>query len=217
MADTDTTPRQEDGRRARAKAANREAILDAARAIFVRMGVESATVRDIIRETDLAAGTFYNYFKSKEEVVKALSELTTARFRPHLAEVRAAASDLESYIRAAYRAYFAFLAEENAEIAGQGSLHMPMKGARYDTPEMDAVVTEIRSDLERYFGEAGSSGIDTEYMTAAAVGIALEIGDLMLRRRPVDVDGATCFASQLFLSGIGGARHCLRPEATTNT
>ena len=54
-------------------------------------------------------------------------------------------------------------------------------------------------------------------MTAAAVGIALEVGDLMLRRRPVDVDGATCFASQLFLSGIGRTGHCLRPEATINT
>lgn len=217
MSDTDTQPRQEDGRRARAKAANREAILDAARSVFIRMGVESATVRDIIRETDLAAGTFYNYFKSKEEVVKALSELTTSRFRPHLADVRAAAADLETYIRAAFRAYFAFIAQENAQIAEQGGLHMPLKGARYDTPEMEAVVTEIRSDLERYFGQAGSSGIDTEYMTAAAVGIALEVGDLMLRRRPVDVDGATCFASQLFLSGIGRTGHCLRPEATINT
>ena len=211
MADTETKQGRSDGRRAQAKAANREAILEAARSVFLRMGVEAATVRDIIRETDLAAGTFYNYFKSKEEVVKALAELSTARFRPFLAEVRASANDLESYIRAAYRAYFTFLLEESA----QGASHLPLKGMRNDTPEMDAVVTEVRNALETYFGEAGSSGIDTEYMTAAAVGIALEVGDLMLRRTPVDVNGATCFASELFLNGVAGTSHCLRPDVTT--
>ena len=34
--------------------------------VFVDKGVAEATVRDIIRATGLASGTFYNYFKSKE-------------------------------------------------------------------------------------------------------------------------------------------------------
>ena len=62
------------GKRARTKAANRQAILEAARQVFARLGADAATVRDIIRETDLAAGTFYNYFKSKEEVFEALAD-----------------------------------------------------------------------------------------------------------------------------------------------
>lgn len=217
MDDIETKQRGNDGRRAQAKAANREAILEAARMVFARMGVESATVRDIIRETDLAAGTFYNYFRSKEEVVKALAELSTARFRPHLAEVRSAATDVESYIRAAFSAYFSFIAEENEQAVQLGAAHLPLKGVRYDTPEMDAVVTEIRSDLERFFDGAGRASIDTEYMTAAAVGIALEVGNLMLRRHPVDVEGAICFASELFLSGVAGARCCLSREGDTDT
>ena len=55
----------EPGKRARSKAANRRAILAAGRRVFARIGYEATTVRDIIRETDLASGTFYNYFKSK--------------------------------------------------------------------------------------------------------------------------------------------------------
>ncbi|MEM9739627.1 MAG: helix-turn-helix domain-containing protein, partial [Pseudomonadota bacterium] len=66
MADTILKQGAGDGRRAQSKAANRQAILEAGRSVFARLGVESATVRDIIRETSLAAGTFYNYFKSKE-------------------------------------------------------------------------------------------------------------------------------------------------------
>ena len=40
--------------------------------VFAELGYGATTVRDIIRATDLASGTFYNYFKSKEEVFQAL-------------------------------------------------------------------------------------------------------------------------------------------------
>lgn len=193
------------GKRARAKAANRQAILDAARSVFARLGVDAATVRDIIRETDLAAGTFYNYFRSKEEVFEALASDSTRRFRPRLQQVREQAEGFESYIRAAYRAYFQFLSDENDEAIRAGAPHMALIGVRVDTPEMKAVVQEIRSDLDTYFEASDRSHLDTDYLTAAAVGIAREMGDHMLQRRPVDVAGATEFATRLLLTGVGGA------------
>jgi AcrR family transcriptional regulator len=48
--------------------------LQAARRVFALIGYEATTVRDIIRETDLASGTFYNYFKSKDELAIAVLE-----------------------------------------------------------------------------------------------------------------------------------------------
>ena len=56
------------GKREQTKAANRAAILEAARAVFNDMGYDAATVRDIIRRTGLSVGAFYNYYRSKEEV-----------------------------------------------------------------------------------------------------------------------------------------------------
>ncbi|MCH2458708.1 MAG: TetR/AcrR family transcriptional regulator, partial [Henriciella sp.] len=106
-------PAQGQGKRARTKAANRQAILEAARQVFARLGAEATTVRDIIRETDLAAGTFYNYFKSKEEVFEALADEGVRRFRPRLASIRENASSLQAYLLEAYSAYFDFLNEEN--------------------------------------------------------------------------------------------------------
>ena len=52
------------GRRERTKAANRAAIVAAARDAFGELGFEAAGVRDIVRRTGLASGTFYNYFTS---------------------------------------------------------------------------------------------------------------------------------------------------------
>jgi AcrR family transcriptional regulator len=59
------------GKREQTKALNRQLILNAARQVFAATGYGPATVREIIRATPLASGTFYNYFKSKEEVYQA--------------------------------------------------------------------------------------------------------------------------------------------------
>ena len=69
------------GKREVTKAANRLAILEAAQAVFGELGYEAATVRDIIRRTGLASGTFYNYFRSKEELFEALSDDAARRLR----------------------------------------------------------------------------------------------------------------------------------------
>lgn len=190
------------GKRALTKAANRQAILDAARMVFARIGYEAANIRDIIRETDLASGTFYNYFKSKEEVFEALADDSVKRFRPLLAKVREEAEDLETYIRTAYGAYFGFLAEENGAAIEEGTPHMALIGVRVDTPEMQTVSAEIRTDLESVLQKTGHAAIDTDYLTAAAIGIAREMGDNMLKRRPVNPAAAAEFATQIIITSI---------------
>lgn len=203
MADSNLST-QTDGKRERLKNANRQAILEAARAVFARTGYEATTVRDIIRETKLASGTFYNYFKSKEEVFHAIASSSAARFRPHLRNVREESDGFEAFIRGAYRAYFQFLSDENSEAISMGAPHMALIGVRVDTPEMQAIFDEIRTDIEDMLALGGTEKVDTEYLAAAAMGIARDIGDHMLQRRPVDVDGATRFATALLLSGISG-------------
>lgn len=47
-------------------------ILVAARELFVRKGYEQTSVNDILKVVDIAKGTFYYYFTSKEEVLEAI-------------------------------------------------------------------------------------------------------------------------------------------------
>src|SRR3954463_11174514 len=76
---------QSGGRREERKAQNRAKLLDAARKVFAEKGLGEATARDIVRETDLASGTFYNYFSDKEDAFRALlgemAELSRSFFR----------------------------------------------------------------------------------------------------------------------------------------
>lgn len=47
-------------------------ILDAATAVFARLGFEHARMDDIVAESGLSKGTLYWYFKSKEEIITAI-------------------------------------------------------------------------------------------------------------------------------------------------
>ena len=199
---TDDITLKPDGKRARAKAANRQAILEAARGVFALSGYEATTVRDIIRATDLGTGTFYNYFKSKEEVFQALSSDSVRRFRPVLGQVRAESATFEAFVHGAYRAYFQFLSDENSEAISGGAPHIALIGVRVDTPEMLTIFEEIRTVFEDMLSGGEAPRVDSEYLAAAAIGIARDLGDHMLLRRPVDVDAATHFAASLLLGGL---------------
>ncbi|PEB51830.1 TetR family transcriptional regulator [Bacillus pseudomycoides] len=50
----------------------RSEILNAAEKLFASKGYTKTTVSDILREIGIAKGTFYHYFKSKEEVMDAI-------------------------------------------------------------------------------------------------------------------------------------------------
>jgi AcrR family transcriptional regulator len=191
------------GKRERTKAANREAILLAARRVFAQLGYESSTVRDIIRGTDLASGTFYNYFKSKEEVFEALADDGAARFKPLLRAAREHAKNFEDYLRTAYRAYFQFILDENG---GEGRpIDERQPHVRTDTPEMIATYDEVRQGLEDAISRGVAPRVDAVLLANACIGIAQEVGRAMMRRSPPDVEAATEFAVGLVLHGLDGA------------
>ena len=94
--------RERSGRREQNKAENRTALLKAARAVFAEMGYGAASVRNIVRRTDLASGTFYNYFKDKDEIFEAVvGELTGELLKRHQ-NGRARARTTEEFIRSHY-------------------------------------------------------------------------------------------------------------------
>ncbi|MEI3611946.1 TetR/AcrR family transcriptional regulator [Pseudogracilibacillus sp. SO30301A] len=49
-------------------------ILDVAEELFTTKGYSQTTINDILRKVGIAKGTFYYYFKSKEEVMDAIVE-----------------------------------------------------------------------------------------------------------------------------------------------
>jgi AcrR family transcriptional regulator len=193
------------GKREQTKLANRQAILDAARAVFRELGYEVATVRDIIRRTGLSVGAFYNYYRSKEEVYAALSDDAARRFRPILHAEYLKAQDFESYLRGATRAYFEFLAAE-AEAWGKESV-VSGEAEIYtrNTPEILAVHAEVRTALADVMERGLAPRVDLDYLATACIAIVREVGEHMIERKPLDVAGATEFCVALMLGGLASA------------
>lgn len=187
------------GKRARTKAHNRRVILDAARTVFGRYGYRTATVRDIIGATSLASGTFYNYFKSKEEVFAALRDEIAQEVAPLLHAERERAQTAEEFIAATFRTFLVYMADRPSTLAAinarddQVSLVSRMIVVGSD---------ELRSDIERAIARGLIARVDAELLAAAIVGVAFEVAETMNRRSPPDVDGAAQFCSQLILHGV---------------
>lgn len=62
-------PRITDQRRA----ANRAAIVDAARRCFARDGFHQTSMPDLVAEAGISAGAFYRYFSGKDEIIREIA------------------------------------------------------------------------------------------------------------------------------------------------
>jgi len=189
------------GKREETKASNRQAIIDAARRVFAELGYGATTVRDIIRATDLASGTFYNYFKSKEEVYQALRDETALRVRPRLRAERIRARNFEEFISGSFRTFFDFVKNDQTTFATMRRNH-ELQHVRIDTPEVIAGFDELRADLEIAIDKGVVPGTDADLLMAAMVGVAFEVANHMIARDDLTVDDAAAFATALFLGGV---------------
>ena len=196
-----TAAAQAVGRREQAKSENRAAILDAARGVFAELGYDAAGVRDIVRRTELASGTFYNYYPSKEAVFRAVLDESAQEIRRRLRGVRASARTLEEFVGDAYRAWFEYLVEDRLLFELMKRNAGPIR-ALFGDPLLGAGVDELQGDLRRAIARGDLPAFDADYMAGAMAGTALELGVRMTEREPADVDGAVRFATELFLGGI---------------
>ena len=188
------------GKRAQVKEQNRRVILDAARHVFSELGYGTTTVRDIIRATPLASGTFYNYFKSKEEVFQAIRDETALAVRPALRAARLKAESAEAFVAATFRTFFAYVAANRGSFAAAtqtDSIHVHI-----DTPEVLAGFTELRQDVDKAMARGLFPVVDAEFFTAAIIGVAFEMAEVLQRRGTIDAEAAADFATSLFMAGI---------------
>ncbi|HEX9556447.1 MAG TPA: TetR/AcrR family transcriptional regulator [Reyranella sp.] len=201
--ETTVTPEQRErsGRREQNKAENRTALLKAARAVFAEMGYGAASVRDIVRRTDLAPGTFYNYFKDKDEIFEAVvGELTGELLKRHR-EGRGKASTAEEFFRRHYAVYFEFIVED-AELLALARKNFTAIRTLLDKPDVRALALALNEDIRAVRAQGILPDVDVSYLAASMAGVAFEISMVMVARDPVDPVAATEFATRLMMGGI---------------
>ena len=192
------------GRREERKANNRAKLLAAARRVFAEKGLGEATARDIVRGTDLATGTFYNYFTDKEDAFRALlEELSEKARRVARTQRRQPGRTLEERIEGAYRSYFQIAVEDRELFAvfrrNAGAIAMMPDEALFE-----AGIEELFEDLVDWKaeGDLPLAAIDLDYLATSIVGAGFQVATRLMDSQPPDVDAAAHFCTRLFMGGI---------------
>lgn len=201
---------QATGKRELNRHRNRQAILSAAKECFRERGYDNSTIRDIIRRTHLAAGTFYNYFSSKQDIFAALLTDFLAHLNDSMIRNRRSAETVEDFIHDAYFALYSATARDPLvyelahrndrvlrEIFGSDILGLAMLSLEDDV--RDAIDRRLIPEL------------DQDYLCSAFFGVAYEMSLAVARRVHKSPDladeearKATRFSTALFLGGIPG-------------
>ena len=158
----------------------RQAILDAALKLFSQYGYRRTSIDDIAREAEIAKGTVYLSFKSKEEIFRALCECLIERSEEGVNAARAAGGPIEERLIAAIAAKFGFLFE-----------------TVYRSPHAAELMDSKNRLSADIFARAGRRYMK---MLREMIEEAVDAGELALSRMEIDADG---LAQMLVAAGHG--------------
>ena len=189
------------GKREQNKQANREAILEAAQRVFLRDGYDAVTIRDVVRQTELASGTFYNYFRTKEELLRALIQQHVEALTGELRRVRSSARSLDEFVHGAYLAAFTSVAQDpvlyNLMLRNEAAVR-----SLYQESVMGLSTQALRDDIRDAIRRGIMPALDADYLAAAFFGAGYEMSRVLAESPQRDPAAAAAFATRLFLGGV---------------
>jgi AcrR family transcriptional regulator len=99
---------------ARRRERTRTQLIDAAKTLFARQGVDNTRINEITEEADVGFGSFYNHFDSKEAIVEAVLQETIASQGTAVKDVTANLEDPAEAVSVAHR-YFVDMARTDPD------------------------------------------------------------------------------------------------------
>lgn len=188
------------------KSRRRDQIMAAAKIVFARKGFHATTIADIAKQAELAYGSIYWYFDSKDELFHALMAVEEQALRTHLAAVSTPRdSDVEGPFRSAVQATLEFFEADKAcvKLLFRDAYAL---GNQFEK-HLGGIYERFIDDIEAFIVVAQDRG---EVVAApprmVAYTLAALIGQLAHRRLSTD-DGVSAaevadFAVSLVLDGL---------------
>jgi hypothetical protein len=114
---------------------------------------------------------------------------------------RRGATGAEAFVEDSFRAFFSFIATDPQTFAflrrNLGTIR-----EQFEDAALPAGLSELEDDLRAAIAAGHLPAVDVAYCAHSMVAVGLELGRLLAERHPPDVEGATRFASALFLGGL---------------
>jgi AcrR family transcriptional regulator len=184
----------------------RQKILDAAEREIGVKGFSEASIATITAEADVAQGTFYLYFRSKEDVLRELVLRMGRRLRRHLTVAIVGVSDRMEAERLGIRAFLQFVRD-------QPNLYRVVAESQFVDPAIHRAYYEefaagYRTLLEEAEARGEISPGDAEVRAWALMGVTDMVGRrFSLYDQTGPLDRAAEAAFDFVANGIGPRRH----------
>jgi AcrR family transcriptional regulator len=179
-------------------------ILQAALAEFGERGFSDASITAITKRANVALGSFYTYFDSKEEVFKALVGEMSAQVRDRVAPALTEASDAIDAERRALAAFLRFASEhkEVYRIIDEAEFVDP-EGfkAHYETTAA-RIAARLSSGAEKGEFRNDESDISNDVIAWAMMGANVFLGLRFAVWGTADADEVASVMSRLLRSGL---------------
>lgn len=156
-----------------ARAASRRRIIASALALFAEYGYEKTSVKMIAQRAEISQGLMYNYFASKDELLRAIFEQSIADVRESFARTEAGAAPA-ARIPSLVRASFAIIQENIAFWRLSYGVRTQRSVLAVLGDDVIAWTAEIRRTIEGYLREAGhpQPALEAELLFALIDGVA---------------------------------------------
>ena len=164
-------------RREREKERQRGQMLTAALELFSERGYHGVSMHEIAKKAEFAIGTVYRFFKSKEDLYKALMMETAAEYHGLLEGALSEEADTLSVLKGYVRAKAGVFAESAAALRlyvaeTRGASFNIRAGLDEDIRRLyEEVVERLASVLERGVAEGVLRELDPYYMAVAVDGM----------------------------------------------
>jgi AcrR family transcriptional regulator len=206
----ESVPNVSVGRSFKAKGlATRTAILDAAHEVFKELGFYSSSISEITRRCGVSMGTFYQYFKNKEQAFLELSDLIISRFTDQAEDLSSAEFNFEQRLQAAVKLLFNHTQNNFAFIRILGESELI---ERVTTSYYDAIARYYRNFFRREAQSGNLRSLDPNMIAYGLIGIcyfnSLEwgtTGESFSQQEFVDM------IMELIMYGISGSKPWEKP------
>lgn len=187
---------------AETKQATRDRILLAGTQVFTTLGLEAATIRDIVKLSGVAQGSFYNHFSTKDEVFDAVVEPLVAEVRARVAKAQDGARTAEAFVRGGFQAYLSVLSEHPGAIPLIERNLSRFRAHIEGSSSFLQLVEDIRQSLEGGQAKGMFRPFSCEWMAWCMVFSAIEVVLQAQRKGSLDADEITVFLEDLFLPAV---------------
>ena len=189
------------------KSNNRSLIIASGVNVFVEKGVAEATVRDIIRLTGLASGTFYNYFKSKEEVLVAIFDDFASEIGENIrSNKHAVPKDFESFLRIKISTFLNYINNKPEMYLIMSNNHNLVTNFSINTPQIILEIDYLKEEVMEGIKEGVFPKIDVDLFALVTRPVVDSLAQEMILQKKLSVEECTERCVNFLLKGFLGSK-----------